>query len=153
MIGSMLSNQRSRAGLFARGVVVSVCALAVCCGCYPDSMDDEAEHVTPQAPAGGPKGLSPAADVFGAAFRDILQGDLRKAEGGMKLLIEQSELSSHRRAAAMFWLGYCLELGGRARDATAVYGRLERDYPEDKYTALARMRMKWIAGAERRQGP
>ena len=71
----------------------------------------------------------------------------------MKLLIEQSELSSHRRAAAMFWLGYCLELGGRARDATAVYGRLERDYPEDKYTALARMRMKWIAGAERRQGP
>ena len=130
-------------------ITTLLCVLACVVGCIEPSDHDDMPIPRQTPPASEPKPrAAPAPEPTPAdgPFPLILDGDVTKAEDALKAQLRQPDLSHRARARALFWLGYCQELRGRTRDAAAVYGRVERDFPRSAYGDLAQERRALLRG-------
>lgn len=118
-------------------------ALLCVFGCIEPGGDDDTNPtnvVKTPAPSTRPKPHPKTEAAFAEAFASVFDGNVGQAEETLKSQLRLPDLRNRERSRALFWLGYCQELRGRTRDALAVYGRLERDFPKSVYGKLARER-------------
>ena len=121
----------------SRRVILSGLVCLCVAGCIePVSQDDDADGAT-KALQGSP-GLDRA---FEFAFYRLIEGETREASAALHRLRSRPDHGGKRAADVLFWLGYCLEEQGRAREAAPYYRRITKEYPASGYAALSRWRL------------